>query len=91
MLADDGASSKIIFLTRLPVSIFQFVCIDRVGSFEIIRWLLHVNLIVLDTYDSGGKIAIIFQLREIAIVLVLERRIVHLIGIPCWCLFQKPP
>lgn len=64
MLADDGASIKIIFLTRLPVSIFQFVCIDRVGPFEIIRRLFHVNQIVLDTYDSGGKIAIIFQLGE---------------------------
>lgn len=87
----DGASIKIIFLTGLPVSIFQFVCIDRVEPFEIIRWLFHVNQIVLDTYDSGGKIAIIFQLREIVIVLVLEWRTAHLIGIPCWCLFQKPP
>lgn len=90
MLADDGASIKIIFLTRLPVSIFQFVSIVRSGSFGIVRWLLYVNQIVLDTDNSGGKIAIIFQLREIAIVLVLEWRIAHHIGILCWCLFQKP-
>lgn len=55
MLGDDGTRVKIIFLTRFPFSAFQFVCIDRLGSFESVRWLLYVNQIILNAYNAVGE------------------------------------
>lgn len=53
MLKDDGA--RLIYLAPSPFSASHFVSIDRLGSFENLKCLLHVNQIIW-THEMGGAV-----------------------------------